>query len=131
MARWNRDIGKTPTGGQKAHSQKKKQFQRGKEPAETKVAAPKRVVVRTAGGGQKLRQLAQQTVNVYNQKAKTFSKAKIITVIANTANPNYIRRNIMNKGAIVRTDIGEVRITSRPGQEGAINAVLLEAKKEK
>jgi small subunit ribosomal protein S8e len=31
----------------------------------------------------------------------------------------------MNKGAIINTKIGKAKITSRPGQSGVINAVLL------
>jgi small subunit ribosomal protein S8e len=32
----------------------------------------------------------------------------------------------MNKGARISTEIGDAIITSRPGQDGAINAVLVE-----
>ncbi len=131
MARWRRDLGITPTGAAVVPSRKKKQADRAREPAETKVGRKKAVAVRTAGGNTKYRLLGAQEANVYNPKNKSFSKAKIITVIANPANPHFIRRNILTRGALVRTDIGEIRITSRPGQEGAINAVLLEAKKEK
>ena len=31
----------------------------------------------------------------------------------------------MNKGAIIETKIGKAKVTSRPGQSGTINAVLL------
>lgn len=31
----------------------------------------------------------------------------------------------MNKGAIIETKIGKARITSRPGQSGTINAILI------
>jgi small subunit ribosomal protein S8e len=51
--------------------------------------------------------------------------AKIITVVQNQANPHFVRRNIMTKGAVVKTDIGLVRITSRPGQDGTLNGVLV------
>ena len=50
---------------------------------------------------------------------------KIITVKENPSNPHYVQRNIMNKGTIIMTDAGAARITSRPGQDGVINAVLL------
>jgi small subunit ribosomal protein S8e len=49
-----------------------------------------------------------------------------MNVEANSANPNYVRRNLLTKGAILKTEIGRARITSRPGQDGVINAVLLE-----
>jgi len=53
-------------------------------------------------------------------------KVKIETVEENGANPNYVRRNLLTKGAIIRTEIGRARIVSRPGQDGVINAVLIE-----
>jgi len=36
-----------------------------------------------------------------------------------------MRRSILTKGAIIKTEIGDARITNRPGQDGIINAVLL------
>ncbi len=52
--------------------------------------------------------------------------AKIHSVIENQSNPNYVRRNILVKGAIIETDKGRARITSRPGKDGVINGILLE-----
>ena len=46
-------------------------------------------------------------------------------VLKNDANPNYIRRNILTKGAVVDTDKGHVKITSRPGHDGILNGVAL------
>jgi len=53
-------------------------------------------------------------------------KVRIETVEENGANPNYVRRNLLTKGAIIRTEIGRARIVSRPGQDGVINAILIE-----
>jgi len=56
-------------------------------------------------------------------------RAKILSVIENKANPNLVRQNIITKGCIIETEIGKARVTSRPGQHGIINAVLIEDKK--
>ena len=48
------------------------------------------------------------------------------TVRKNASNPNYVRRNIITKGAVIDTDAGRARVTSRPGQDGQVNAVRLE-----
>jgi len=37
-----------------------------------------------------------------------------------------VRRNIITKGAVIKTEKGPARVTSRPGQHGIINAILLE-----
>jgi small subunit ribosomal protein S8e len=47
-------------------------------------------------------------------------------VIQNGADTNYVRRNIVTKGAIVETDIGQVKVTSRPGMHGVVSGILLE-----
>src|SRR5881296_1264151 len=54
------------------------------------------------------------------------SKSKLLRVIRNPANVDYQRRGVITKGAIVETELGQARVTSRPGQDGVINAILLE-----
>jgi small subunit ribosomal protein S8e len=66
------------------------------------------------------------TVNVSDTKTGKTIRATISNVLQNDADPNYVRRNIVTKGAIVQTEAGEVRITSRPGMDGVISGVLLE-----
>jgi small subunit ribosomal protein S8e len=55
-------------------------------------------------------------------------KATILSVVSNEANRHYSRENIITKGAILETNLGKVRVISRPGQHGVINAVLIEKK---
>jgi small subunit ribosomal protein S8e len=52
-------------------------------------------------------------------------KVAISNVIGNDANKHYIRRNIITKGAIIETELGKAKVTSRPGQDGVVNAVLI------
>ena len=81
--------------------------------------------VRTMGNGSKTLIKTANIVYVLDSKTNKTTKTEIITVVENKANPHYVRRNIMTKGAIINTKIGKARITSRPGQIGAINAVLI------
>lgn len=104
----------------------KRLFERGSLPAFTKIAPKKAVPMRTKGGHLKYRLLTVDEVNLFNPKTKKFTKAKIITVKDNPANRHFIRRNILTKGAIVETDKGKARLTSRPGQEKAVNAIAIE-----
>jgi small subunit ribosomal protein S8e len=66
-----------------------------------------------------------QYANVADRSTGTIRKARIETVEENVANPNYVRRNLLTRGAVIRTEIGRARIISRPGQDGVINAVLI------
>ena len=75
------------------------------------------------GGGNKVAAVKLAFANlVVEGKAK---KVRIKNVLENPANRHYARENIITKGAIVDTDAGKARITSRPGQDGTANAVLV------
>ena len=56
-----------------------------------------------------------------------------MSVHQNDANRLFTRRNIITKGALIRVKLdGSERIakvSSRPGQDGAVNAILVEEKK--
>jgi small subunit ribosomal protein S8e len=101
----------------------KKQIYRGSDPTHPKIGATKKKAVRTRGGSIKVKVIRSEVVNLFD--GKSYSQAKIITVVENTANRNYVRRNILTKGTVVNTDKGKAKITNRPGQEGVVNAVLL------
>ena len=85
----------------------------------------KKKPVRTRGNHRKTRLLMANQAFVTDPKTHTTSKTDIVTVVENPANIHYVRRNILTKGAIVNTKLGKAKITSRPGQSGVINAVLL------
>ena len=52
-------------------------------------------------------------------------RVKIIKVLENATNNDYQRRGIISKGAILETEEGKCRVVSRPGQHGAVNAILV------
>jgi small subunit ribosomal protein S8e len=127
MAIWQGESKRKPSGGRRMMSHKKRKFEIGREPVlPTIAAANKRKYVRVRAARTRVRMLTAATANVTNPKTGKTSSAKIQTVTGNPANINYVRRNILTKGAIVQTSAGKARITSRPGQHGAINAVLVE-----
>jgi small subunit ribosomal protein S8e len=113
------------TGGRYIASRKKRLYELGRAPTHTKVGKTKRKVIKTKGGSEKTKLLSSEFANVLDAKTKKYSKAKIITVSKTPANAHFARRNIITKGTILETEIGKVRVTSRPGQDGAVNAVLI------
>ncbi|HJU13424.1 MAG TPA: 30S ribosomal protein S8e [Candidatus Nitrosotalea sp.] len=52
-------------------------------------------------------------------------RVKIVKVLKNPASSDYERRGVISKGAILETEDGQCRVVSRPGQDGAVNAVLI------
>ena len=75
---------------------------------------------------QTMRVQSARHINVNDPKEGKTVRATINSVAENDADPNYVRRNIITKGAVVDTDVGRVRVTSRPGMHGVVSGVLLE-----
>lgn len=113
------------TGGRYRDYRKKRHFNMGDMPSFTGIGEKKVRVKRERSGTLKFSLLNIDNVNVYDPKSKKYAKAKIKTIVENVANRHFVRRNIMTKGAVVETDLGKVKITSRPGQSGAVNGILI------
>ena len=113
------------TGARYKDYRKKRQHDMGREPSFTKLDKKRVQIIRTRGSDRKLRLLSSDTANLFDPKTKSFKQAKIKTITDNPANRHFIRRNIMTKGSVIDTDFGKARITSRPGQDGVVNAVLI------
>ena len=115
-----------PSGGRyKKNFRKKRAYELGREPAYTGLGKKRVKVIRTRSDHRKFRILSTETANLFDPKTKKYEQVKIKTIVENPANRHFVRRNIMTKGAIIDTEKGKARITSRPGQDGIVNAVLV------
>ncbi|WP_409197780.1 30S ribosomal protein S8e [Methanobrevibacter acididurans] len=114
-----------PSGKRNISMRGKRKFELGRDPAETRLGEKNLRKIRTHGGNFKNRLAEGNTINIINPESNTAENAEIYNVIENKANPNYVRRNIITKGAIVETSAGKAKVTSRPGQDGVINGVLI------
>jgi len=103
----------------------KRKSEAGREQSDTTIAPVRTKKIETLGGNQKMRILRGDVALVSDPKTGTAKAAKIETVKDNKANLHYMRRNIITKGAVIKTELGDARVTNRPGQDGIINAVLL------
>ncbi|KYH40186.1 MAG: 30S ribosomal protein S8e [Candidatus Bathyarchaeota archaeon B26-2] len=127
MAVWHGDQHKRKaTGGRRRPYRKKRKYEMGSFPTETTLDETKRKVDRRRGGNLKVRLLSTTHVNVSDPKTGKTEKVKILRVVENPANKDYDRRGVITKGTIVETPMGTARVTSRPGQNGVLNAVLIE-----
>jgi small subunit ribosomal protein S8e len=123
---WQAESVRKVTGGRRRPSQNKRRAEIGRAPADTHLGENRTRIIRTYGGNPVVIALRANFANVTNPKNGETKKVQIQTVEKNTANPNYVRRNLLTKGAVIKTELGHARITSRPGQDGVINALLLE-----
>jgi small subunit ribosomal protein S8e len=123
---WRLRSKRAPSGKLLKKNTKKKRYMRGRDFLPMHIGAKRARKKRARSGNTKLILLASDTANIIS-KGKS-QKTKIVRVVKNPADPQFVRRNIITKGAIIQTELGEARVTSRPGQDGIVNAVLVEKK---
>lgn len=115
-----------PSGGLKKPYRKKRLYDKGSQPVNTRLGSMRSArTVRGTGGSIKQRLFQAAVANVYNPETKKYAIAKIKTVSNNPANRYFTRANIITRGAILETELGKAKVTNRPGQDGVVNAVLI------
>tara|TARA_Y100000310_G_scaffold204692_1_gene204919 strand:- start:1923 stop:2297 length:375 start_codon:yes stop_codon:yes gene_type:complete len=124
MARSQLRSRRKVTGGRYVDYRKKKLRELARDATLTKIDKLRKRILRVRSGEEKIILLAAEEANILG-KDKKYKKVKIKGVVENPANRHFVRRNILTKGAIIDTELGKARITSRPGQESVINAVLV------
>ena len=125
---WLKRSRRKLSGGLIRRAASKKKRDMGRYPAETQIGERRLKHIRTRGGHSKIRVLREEYANILDQSTGESTKVKIINVLENKANREYSRRRIITKGCIIDTELGKAMITSRPGQHGTINGVLIEKK---
>jgi len=113
--------GRKISGGKYIKQRKKKLYELAGQKRIIKLGEDKRKIKRTRGGNQKTFLLGAKFVNIPKNK-----KLEIKNVLETPSNRFLARQNVLTKGTIVETELGKVRITNRPTQEGMINGVLIE-----
>ncbi len=117
--------GRKKTGGKYIKNRKKKSKEISGQKTISKIGKTRKGTKRKLGGKKKKFLLKEIFVNVKN-KDKKVSKVEIKNVLETPSNRFLARQNILTKGAIVETELGKVKITNRPTQEGNINGILIE-----
>ena len=115
---------KSGSGGKRKKRRSKKAQEMGSPSIETFIAPKKTKMVQSRGSVIKQKILQADSINVTDKKGQT-KRAKITSFVENKTSIDYHRRKIVTRGAIVETDLGKVKITSRPGQTGTLNGMLL------
>ncbi len=118
---------KKPSGGLRRRPYKvKRKYELGRYPTETKLGEQLVIVKqRVRGGNYKIRVKEANKAVVCDPSTGEARVEKIIRVIETPANREYARRGIIVKGTIIEVESGRAIVTSRPGQDGVVNAVLL------
>ncbi|MDJ0271988.1 MAG: 30S ribosomal protein S8e [Candidatus Caldarchaeum sp.] len=124
MVQWHSDLHKRKKTGAKAHPARgRRKRERGGEINLVSLGEQKVVTRRALGGNLKAAALSTKTANVV--VGSVVKRLEILRVVSNPSNRDYDRRKVITKGALIETPEGLARVTSRPGQDGTVNAVLV------
>ena len=124
MAVWHDRSQTKKTGGRTRPNRKSRKYDLGSKFSEPELGEQRVSVKKTRGGNTK--QVAKRSEKANLATNGEVKQVEIESVEDNPANPNYVRRSILTKGTIIQTTEGKARVTSRPGQDGNVNAVLVE-----
>ncbi|MBU1129310.1 MAG: 30S ribosomal protein S8e [Nanoarchaeota archaeon] len=116
--------GRKISGGKYIKRRKKKSYEIAGQKRIVKLGEEKRKSKKTVGGNKKTFLLKAKFVNL-SEKNKKQKKVEIKNVLETPSNRFLARQNIITKGTIVETELGKVKITNRPSQEGTLNGILI------
>jgi small subunit ribosomal protein S8e len=117
--------GRKKSGGKYIKSKKKKLYEMPGQRKIIKIGEEKRKTKRIRGGKKRIFLLKAKFVNIQTKDKKS-KKVEIKNVLETPSNRFLARQNILTRGTIVETELGKVKITNRPTQEGVVNGVLVE-----
>jgi small subunit ribosomal protein S8e len=125
MARSHARSKRKYTGKKYKHFRKKRKRELARLTIDTEIGDYKVKKQRVLGGNYKLKLFSSSFINVTDPNTNKTSKVRILGFESNAASKDLNRRHILTKGAIVETELGNAKITSRPGQHGLLNGVLV------
>ena len=125
MARSQSRSKRKYTGKKYKHFRKKRKRELERPPINTQIGSDKVKIQRIMGGNSKVKLFSTNYVNLTDPNTNKTQKVRIMRFESNQASKDINRRHILTKGAIIETELGKARITSRPGQDGQLNAILI------
>ena len=129
LAVWHGKSRRKFTGGllRALRARMKRKYEMGRITVHTTLGEEEvRTSVRVRGGNKKVRVRRAVYANVADPRTGKVQKVKILSLIENKAHRHFIRSGVITKGAVIETELGNARVTSRPNQHGVVNAVLIQ-----
>jgi len=100
---------RSATGAKRAQYRKKRAFEKGRQPANTRIGAKRIHLVRTRGGNQKFRALRLESGNFSWGSEGIARKVRVIVVSFHPSNNELVRTNTLTKSAVVQIDAAPFR----------------------
>ena len=113
------------TGGLIKHTRSRRSDEKDSFSVDTLLGDHSIRVKNSRGGNVKISLVSDNSVNVIDKSTNSIKKVAITRVLKNPSNRDYERRRVITRGAILDTELGKVRVLSRPGQSGIIDGILI------
>ncbi|EHY53352.1 ribosomal protein S8A [Exophiala dermatitidis] len=95
---------RSATGAKRASYRKKRAFEKGRQPANTRIGNKRIHLVRTRGGNTKYRALRLESGNFSWGSEGIARKVRVIVVAYHPSNNEFVRTNTLTKSAVVQVD---------------------------
>ncbi|KAL8908125.1 MAG: hypothetical protein Q9207_001017 [Kuettlingeria erythrocarpa] len=100
---------RSATGAKRAYYRKKRAFEKGRQPANTRIGAKRIHLVRTRGGNTKYRALRLDSGNFSWGSEGIARKVRVISVSFHPSNNELVRTNTLTRSAVVQIDAAPFR----------------------
>jgi len=100
---------RSATGAKRAYYRKKRAFEKGRQPANTRIGNKRIHLVRTRGGNTKYRALRVESGNFSWGSEGVSRKVRVIVVVYHPSNNELVRTNTLTKAAVVQIDAAPFR----------------------
>ncbi|KAF2017155.1 40S ribosomal protein-like protein S8 [Aaosphaeria arxii CBS 175.79] len=100
---------RSASGAKRAYYRKKRAFEKGRQPAATRIGAKRIHLVRTRGGNRKFRALRLDSGNFSWGSEGVAKKTRVIGVVYHPSNNELVRTNSLTKSAVVQVDAAPFR----------------------
>lgn len=97
-------LSRKPSGGRRKTARKKRAYERARPPSQTKLGGRRVRLVRVRGGNYKFRALRLNHGNFAWRSEHCTKKTRLIDVVYNAANNEYVRTKTITKNAIITID---------------------------
>ncbi|KAI9733587.1 MAG: ribosomal protein S8A [Cirrosporium novae-zelandiae] len=100
---------RSASGAKRAYYRKKRAFEKGRQPANTRIGTKRIHLVRTRGGNTKYRALRLESGNFSWGSEGISRKVRVLVVSYHPSNNELVRTNTLTKSAVVQVDAAPFR----------------------
>ncbi|MDG6928216.1 MAG: 30S ribosomal protein S8e [Nitrososphaerota archaeon] len=111
------------TGGKRIAYRDKRRRERKAQPRVAKIGKSQVLTRRSRGGNVIHYVTSAEKISVSTKDGN--KSVKLLSLVSNPSNRDYERRGVITRGAVVMTEAGKVRVTSKPSKNGTLSGIVV------